>query len=103
MRGMAVELGCMGIRANCLLAGAIRTDRWDSLSEEEVAARRLRWPAGRESTPEEIAEAAFFLSTAETVTGIEMPVDSGISTCLLAYNKDWIMNDPNNVKYWEKK
>ena len=82
MRGMAVELGCMGIRANCLLAGAIRSDRWDSLSDEEIETRRGRWPAGRESYPEEIAEAAYFLCTAETVTGIEMPVDSGISTCL---------------------
>lgn len=103
MRGMAVELGCMGIRANCLLAGAIRTDRWDGLPDEEVAARRARWPAGRESYPKEIADAAYFLCTAETVTGIEMPVDSGISSCLLAYNKDWMKNDPNNVKYWEKK
>lgn len=103
MRGMAVELGCMGIRANCLLAGAIRTERWDSLTDEEIAQRRSRWPAGRESTAEEIAEAAYFLCTAETITGVEMPVDSGISTCLLAYNKDWMQNDPNNVRYWEKK
>ena len=104
MRSMAVELGCMGIRVNSILAGAIRSERWDSLTDEEIAARRARWPSGKESTPEEIAAAVYFLCGEEskTITGIEMPVDSGILACLLAYNKDWRTNDPNNVPYWEK-
>ena len=103
--GFAVELGCLGIRANAILAGAVRTDRWDGLSEEEVAKRRARWPVGRESTPEQIADAVAFLCSdaAGTISGAEIPVDSGIGACLLAYNKDWIKNDPYNVKYWEKK
>ena len=29
--------------------------------------------------------------------------DGGGGVCLLAYNKNWIQNDPYNVKYWEKK
>lgn len=105
MRGMAMELGCKGIRVNSIIAGAIRSDRWDYLTPEEEAARRSRYPAGRESFPEEIAAAAFFLCGEEskTITGIEMPVDSGISICLLPYNKNWLENDANNIKYWEKR
>ena len=104
-RSLAVELGCLGIRVNAILAGAIRTDRWDGLSDDEIAARRARWPAGRESTPEQIAAAVAFLCSdaACTITGAELPVDSGIGVCLLAYNKDWMKNDSYNVKYWEKR
>ena len=102
-RSLAVEFGCLGIRVNAILAGAIRTDRWDRFTDEEVAARRARWPAGKESTPDEIAAAVAFLCSdaAHTITGAEIPVDSGIGVCLLQYNKDWIRNDPYNVKYWE--
>lgn len=105
VRSLAVELGPLGIRANAILAGAIHTDRWDCISEEETQKRRDRYPAGRESSTDEIAAAVAFLASdaARTVTGIEMPVDSGIGVCLLQYNKNWIENDPYNVKYWEKK
>jgi len=105
VRSLAVELGPLGIRANAVLAGAIRTDRWDGLTDEQVQERRDRYPAGRESSTDDIAAAVAFLASdeARTVTGIEMPVDSGIGVCLLQYNKNWIQNDPYNVKYWEKK
>ena len=105
VRSLAVELGCLGIRANAILAGAVRTDRWDSLTDEQVQERRDRYPAGKESSPEEIAAAVAFLCSdaAKTITGAEIPVDSGIGVCLLQYNQDWIANDPYNVKYWEKK
>ena len=104
-RSLAVELGCLGIRVNATLAGAVRTDRWDGLSDEEVEKRRSRWPVGQESTPEQIAAAVAFLCSdaAATISGAEIPIDSGIGVCLLAYNKNWIQNDPYNVKYWEKK
>ena len=57
------------------------------------------------STPEQIASAVAFLCSdaAATISGAEIPIDSGIGVCLLAYNKNWIQNDPYNVKYWEKK
>jgi len=103
-RSLAVELGCLGIRVNAILAGAVRTDRWNGLSDEEVSARRARWPSGVESTADDIAAAVAFLCSdcAHTITGTEIPVDSGIGACLLQYNKDWMKNDPYNVKYWEK-
>lgn len=104
-RSLAVELGCLGIRVNAILAGAIRTDRWDALTDDEIAARRARWPAGVESTPDDIAAMVAYLCSdaARTITGTEIPVDSGIGVCLLQYNKDWMKNDEYNVKYWEKK
>lgn len=86
---MAYELGQYGIRANNLVAGAIHSTRWDSLSQEEIDARRGRYPAGRESTEAEIANAVFFLSSeqAATITGVDLTVDSGITACLLPYQK----------------
>ncbi|MCR5839641.1 MAG: SDR family oxidoreductase [Kiritimatiellae bacterium] len=104
-RSLAVELGCLGIRVNAILAGAIRTDRWDALTDDEIVARRARWPAGVESTPDEIAAAVAFLCSdaARTITGTEIPIDSGVGVSLLQYNKDWMKNDEYNVKYWEKK
>ena len=105
VRSLAVELGPLGIRANAILAGAIRTDRWDGLTDDEIAARRARWPAGKESTPDDIAATVAFLCSdaAATITGAEIPVDSGIGVCLLQYNKDWMQYDEYNVKYWERK
>ena len=105
VRSLAVELGPLGIRANAILAGAIRSDRWDALSDEEIATRRARWPIGRESTPEQIADVVAFLCSdaAATITGAEIPVDSGIGVCLLQFNPNWMKDDPNNAKYWERK
>ena len=91
MRCMAVELGYLGIRVNALIAGAIWTDRWAAQSEEITAKRRSQYPAGKESAPEDIASAVYFLASDQspTITGTEMTVDSGISVCLLPYNKNW--------------
>ncbi len=92
VRSLAVELGPLGIRANAILAGAIRTDRWDGFSDDEVAKRRARWPIGRETTGDQIAAMCAFLCSdaAATITGAEIPVDSGIGVCLLANNPHWM-------------
>lgn len=105
VRSLALELGPLGIRANAILAGAIRSDRWDSLTDEEIATRRARWPIGRETKPEQVADVVAFLcsNAATTITGTEIPVDSGIGVCLLQFNPNWMKDDPNNAKYWEKK
>lgn len=87
-KAIAIELGPHGIRANSLAAGAIKTDRWQNMTGEEIAARRRNWPLGMESTGEDIANAAFYLGTdlSRTVTGTELVVDSGVSTSLLGFN-----------------
>ena len=89
MRSMALELAQYHIRANCIIAGAIRTDRWDSLTEEQIAAKRANWPLEIESTGEDIANGAFYLGTnlSRTVTGTELTIDSGISISLLPYKE----------------
>ena len=89
VKNLAFELGEYGIRANNVVAGAIHSERWDVLSEEEICARRSRYPVGRESTEEEIANAVYFLGSEQsaTVTGTDLTVDSGISVCILPYSK----------------
>ncbi len=89
VRYMAYELGGYGIRANNVVAGAVHSNRWDVLSPEEIAQRRSRYPAGRESTEEEIANTVWFLCSEQsaTITGTDLTVDSGLSVCLLPYQK----------------
>lgn len=89
MRAAALELAEYHIRANCIIAGAIRTDRWDGQTDEQVAARRANWPLGIESTGEDIANGVYYLGTdlSKTVTGTELTIDSGISISLLPYKE----------------
>ena len=91
MRCLAIEMGHLHIRANSLIAGAIWSHRWDEQAPEVTERRRRQYPVGRESSPEDIASAAWFLCSDQspTITGTEFTVDSGISICLLPYNRDW--------------
>ena len=87
-RSMAIELGVFGIRTNCIIAGAIKTERWDGLTDEQIAKRRANWPVGLESTGEDIANGVFYLGTdlSKTVSGTELTIDSGVLVSLLPYN-----------------
>lgn len=87
-RSVAVEFGPDRIRANAIIAGAIRTERWDHLTEAQIAEKRKNWPIGRESTGADIANAAYYLGTplSGTVTGTELTVDSGVLVSLLPFN-----------------
>ena len=91
MRSLALELAHLHIRVNSIIAGAIWSDRWEKQTPEQTAQRRLKYPAGRESSTEEIAHAVSFLCDEEsaTITGTELTVDSGISICLLPYQRGW--------------
>lgn len=90
-RNAAYELGKYGIRVNCVIAGAIVNQKFLEQTEEEKEARRANWPLGRESYPEDIAKSVFFLCSdeAKTITGTGLVVDSGVSACMLNYNKEW--------------
>jgi len=89
-RNLAFELGQYNIRANIVVAGAIHTDRWDKLTEDKAASRRVNYPLGREASMQEIANAVFYLGTdlSGSVTGIDLLMDSGLMTCLLPYAKN---------------
>lgn len=87
-RAMAIELGPYKIRANCIIAGAIKTDRWNGLTDEQISEKRANWPLGLESTGEDIANGAYYLGTglSRTVTGTELTIDSGVLVSLLPFN-----------------
>lgn len=89
MRSFAIELAQYNIRSNCIIAGAIKTNRWNNLTEEQIANKRANWPLGLESTGEDIANGAFYLGTelSKTVTGTELTIDSGILISLLPYKE----------------
>ena len=90
-RNMCYELGKFGIRANTVIVGATYNDRWEGMTEEDYEKKRANWPVGRESYPEDMANAVYFLASdmARTVSGCELRVDSGVLACLLKYDKDW--------------
>lgn len=89
VKNLAYEWAEYNIRVNQVVPGAIRTDRWDEISEEEEKKRRSNWPLGIESTGEDIANAVYFMASdaSKTVTGSELTVDSGLTACLLKYEK----------------
>lgn len=89
VKNLAYEWAEYNIRVNQVVPGAIRTDRWDGLSNEEEKKRRSNWPLGIESTGEDVANAVYFMASdaSKTVTGSELTVDSGLTACLLKYEK----------------
>ncbi len=89
VRCLAFELGEYNIRANNIIAGAIHSNRWDDISEEDKAIRRSRYPIGHEASEDDIANAAFYLGTemSNSTTGTDLTVDSGLGTCILPYTK----------------
>ena len=84
-RAIAVELSEHRIRVNCVIPGYIRTERWNTLSEEIKERRWKNVPLGKESSPEDIGEAAAFLASAKAgnITGSSLLVSGGIDIQLV--------------------
>ncbi|WP_195759790.1 SDR family NAD(P)-dependent oxidoreductase [Paracoccus sp. S-4012] len=86
VRQMALEWGPLGVRANCVSPGSVPTsmspERYQT--EEGLALARSRNPLGRLGTPEDIAEAIFYLASpaAAFITGAEIVVDGGMQVTL---------------------
>ena len=81
-KSAAVEFGKQGIRINVVLPGAIETDLYRRFVREKAenkAAVLAMHPVGRIGTPEEIADAVIWLSSAKSsfVIGHSLPVDGG--------------------------
>jgi NAD(P)-dependent dehydrogenase (short-subunit alcohol dehydrogenase family) len=78
-RAIAVEMAPLGVRANCIIPGFIRTEALDRIPPEQQGKIALRVPMRRMGSPEELAEvAAFLLSDAAShVTGQDWAVDGG--------------------------
>ena len=90
MRAMAAELGPKGIRVNTLLPGPTNTEMYrDYLSlRAQVKVPGAEKPASMRNylgmnEPADVANAALFLlsSAARTITGVELPVDGGYTSC----------------------
>jgi NAD(P)-dependent dehydrogenase (short-subunit alcohol dehydrogenase family) len=81
-RSAAVEFGKQGIRINAVLPAAIETDmyrRFVGEKAENQATVTAMHPIGRIGTPEEIADAVIWLSSAKSsfVLGHSLLVDGG--------------------------
>ncbi len=78
-RALALELA--PIRVNVLSPGWVDTPVWEKVAGPrkdamlEDMARRL--PVGRTGTPEDIGEAALFVTSARHLTGAVLPIDGG--------------------------
>jgi NAD(P)-dependent dehydrogenase (short-subunit alcohol dehydrogenase family) len=79
-RAIAVEMAPLGVRANCIIPGFIRTEALDRIPPEQQGKIEQRIPQRRMGGPEELAEvAAFLLSDAAShVTGQDWAVDGGV-------------------------
>ena len=80
-RTMAVELGPLGVRVNCLCPGFIHTPLNDALSDpaSDEAYARDKIPLGRAGTSEEVAAAYAFLASDEAsfIHGAALVIDGG--------------------------
>jgi len=82
-RVLAQEWASSGVRVNTLSPGAVDTEIWGSLSDDEnfVKMTMERIPMGRWASPEEMNGAAVFLASdaASYVTGANIIVDGGMT------------------------
>ena len=81
VRALALDLGPLGIRVNACAPGYIYTERWDSLSEEKKARRRLNCPLRHEATGMDIANVVAFLASPDSgnMSGEIVTCDAGCS------------------------
>jgi len=82
-RALALELGRKGVRVNAVAPSLTASDMTkDMLGDEKLMAKFAeRIPLGRAADPEEIADVIAFLAgpDARFVTGVNLPVDGGLS------------------------
>ena len=76
-QALAKELAPSGATVNCIAPGWIPTQMNAHLSEQASSAFIQNTPLGRLGTPEEIADAAWYLANARFVTGQTVRCDGG--------------------------
>ncbi|MEM1050614.1 MAG: glucose 1-dehydrogenase [Pseudomonadota bacterium] len=82
-RGLALQVGGMGIRVNAINPSITRSDMVEDITENETMLQGFmqRVALGRVGEPEDIAAAAAFLASddASFITGVNLPVDGGVT------------------------
>ena len=78
-KALSKELGLSGVRVNCVAPGVIATDMLKSFTEDDLKSLASESSLGRIGTPEDIANAVFFLASdnASFITGQTLTVDGG--------------------------
>ena len=76
-KSLAQELGPSGITVNSVAPGVIDTDMNSCYSESTMAELADITPLGHIGTPENVADAVFFLATQDFITGHVLSVDGG--------------------------
>ena len=82
-KSLALELASFSVRVNCVAPGDILTPL--TLNQLKISGSTIEelekfYPLGRIGTAEEVAQAIYFLSTANFITGAILSVDGGL-TC----------------------
>jgi meso-butanediol dehydrogenase / (S,S)-butanediol dehydrogenase / diacetyl reductase len=82
-RGLALQLGAKGVRVNAINPSVTRSDMVDEITGNEMAMKMVlnRMALKRVGEPEDIAAATAFLASedASFITGVNLPVDGGVS------------------------
>lgn len=80
-KNLAARYGSQGVRFNLISPGTIRTRNW-TVREDDGGKRARKYPLGRIGEPEDIAAAVAFLASddASWITGVNLPVEGGITT-----------------------
>ena len=78
-KALAKEVGLSGITVNCIAPGVIGTDMNSAIPNEIMETLKADTPLNRIGTPEDAAEAIFFLASdkASFITGQVLSVDGG--------------------------
>lgn len=92
-KGIAVERGAQGVRANVVAPGSVRTPAWDHrlAANPGLLAKVLpHYPLGRLVSPDDVANTALFLASpaAAGITGAVVPVDAGLTAGNLRFIED---------------
>ena len=81
-RSLALELASFSVRVNCVAPADVLTPLTvNQLKNSGANVKDLAkiYPLGRIGTPEEVAEAIYFLTTATFITGTILSVDGGLT------------------------